>query len=385
MRAVAPLLALLFGCSTLVGLQDASPHLVSAVDGGVDGAPGDAGPGDARPEPDAPVPDATRPPPPPDDGVVDPDAAAPPPPPGDAGCVPAEESCNGADDDCDGQVDEDLRPPACASQEGVCAGSTRVCGGAQGWLPCDERRLNLHDPSYTPVENALNCDGRDNDCDGETDEGCECRPGDQQACGSDVGECRAGRQVCEDGSFGACDAVGPEREACNGRDDDCDGDSDEDAECPADQECVRGECERVRWVFEAESGANGHDVGRREADGWSASTGPDRPGFLVYGPYTRDVPAGTFDVRFRLMVDIVDADNSDVVRLEINDFDQRPDCGDCLLARRTIRRREFGANMRYQDFTLRFENPGGRRLEFRTYWTDRAYVRQDRVEVVPAP
>ena len=40
------------------------------------------------------------------------------------------------------------------------------------------------------------CDGIDNDCDGETDEGCSCTKGDEQACGTDEGECEQGSQVC---------------------------------------------------------------------------------------------------------------------------------------------------------------------------------------------
>ncbi len=71
------------------------------------------------------------------------------------------------------------------------------------------------------------CDGvRDEDCSGSVDEGCACVSGNRRACpgGSDVGECRAGEQVCSAGIWGTCaSAVAPSAERCNGLDDDCNG------------------------------------------------------------------------------------------------------------------------------------------------------------------
>jgi hypothetical protein len=62
---------------------------------------------------------------------------------------------------------------------------------------------------------------------GEPEEPCE--EGESEACGSDVGACRKGTRVCEDGVFGACEGgVEAEKEVCNGVDDDCDGTTDED-------------------------------------------------------------------------------------------------------------------------------------------------------------
>ncbi len=380
---------LLIGCSTVVGLGDVASER-HPTDTGADA---DANPQD----PDAlasdalfsPDPDMFRPPDP-ADGVPPPDVSERPPVdaaggPVPDGCVPIDEVCNGLDDDCDGRIDEALAAPLCENQRGVCAGATRLCGGARGWNPCDDGRFNRHDPAWTPVENQVHCDGRDNDCDGESDEGCECRPDETRECGIDVGNCRAGLQRCDNGVYGACSGRGPEAESCDGDDEDCDGTTDEGAECGRDEECQRGACVRTRWVYEVESGAFGHTIGRREGNGWSASTGQDAPGFLVFGPYTREIAAGSFDARFRMQIDIVDAPNDEIVRIEVNDFDRTPDCGDCILVRRVLRRRDFAANRRDQDFTLRFQNPGGHRLEFRTFWLDRSYVKQDRVEVVPAP
>ena len=89
------------------------------------------------------------------------------------------------------------------------------------------------------------CNGLDDDCDGQVDE--EIAPA---ACGTDVGECSAGTAVCTNGSLVCQNAVGPVAETCNGLDDDCDGTVDNIApdvcganvgECSAGtMQCVNG-------------------------------------------------------------------------------------------------------------------------------------------------
>ncbi|MBM4318771.1 MAG: hypothetical protein FJ125_02165 [Deltaproteobacteria bacterium] len=79
------------------------------------------------------------------------------------------EQCNGLDDDCDGSVDEELAAPPCALQQGVCAGATQRCGGATGWLACTPESYG---PRWVANETFLFCDGLDNDCDGQFDEEC---------------------------------------------------------------------------------------------------------------------------------------------------------------------------------------------------------------------
>ena len=75
------------------------------------------------------------------------------------------------------------------------------------------------------------CDGKDNDCDGKVDEGfANCRPGatctenEQRPCEN---ECGTGVYICQNGDWSPCAVTQPNEETCNNRDDDCDGKTDE--------------------------------------------------------------------------------------------------------------------------------------------------------------
>jgi MYXO-CTERM domain-containing protein len=140
------------------------------------------------------------------------------------------EVCDAADNDCDGQVDEDYpeKGKPCGSTVGECQPGTWICENGQ--LVCSGTK------GPTPEE----CDGLDNDCNGIIDDNV---PGEGDPCGESEGECEPGKKKCLGGQWVCLGAVGPTEEICDGKDNDCDGTIDEDAECPVPgSKCENGMC-----------------------------------------------------------------------------------------------------------------------------------------------
>ncbi len=95
---------------------------------------------------------------------------------------------------------------------------------------CPPSRIDCRDDDRDIYPGApTRCNGMDNDCDGREDSGaCGCQDGEERACGTNEGACVQGKQVCVDGAFGDCvDQIGPAEEVCDGQDNDCDGEVDE--------------------------------------------------------------------------------------------------------------------------------------------------------------
>lgn len=158
--------------------------------------------------------------------------------------LPKKEECNGLDDDCNGQIDDNCpcKPKAERScyvsfqaqtfNKGICKEGKMICTDANKWGNC----VGAVGPKRTEI-----CNGADDNCDGAVDEGCACRPGETQECYTGPkgtlgkGICAKGQQSCTaKGQWGPCfDQVPPQdKEICNGKDDDCDGQIDEQLNAP---------------------------------------------------------------------------------------------------------------------------------------------------------
>jgi hypothetical protein len=158
---------------------------------------------------------------------------------GDAGVNPdAAERCNGVDDDCDAAVDEDVTGTWYADADGDGHGDAgsplEDCDPPDGYVTSDDD-CDDAEPAANPSAEET-CDGIDNDCDGDADEGVTTTyylDADSDGHGvpdSTVEDCAepsgyaATPDDCDDGDA----RVNPSQaESCNGVDDDCDGDLDE--------------------------------------------------------------------------------------------------------------------------------------------------------------
>ena len=95
---------------------------------------------------------------------------------------PQDETCNGADDDCDGKVDETYADlgTACSDGEGICLNrGIRVCGADGQSVVCNAQ-------AGQPADAEI-CNGLDDDCDGEIDNGFD---GLNEGCSAGQGICR---------------------------------------------------------------------------------------------------------------------------------------------------------------------------------------------------
>jgi len=154
----------------------------------------------------------------------------------------APEECNAIDDDCNGVADFELGPGDTEDDDRDGRADAR-CVPRPSTPDCDDRDASSSGDSPEV------CDGRDNDCDGNVDEGVTStayyRDEDGDGFGSERGGVVLGCGAvsgytarsgdCDDGTPLRSPSVG---EGCNGGDDDCDGRIDE---APAATQCASGE------------------------------------------------------------------------------------------------------------------------------------------------
>jgi uncharacterized repeat protein (TIGR03803 family) len=148
----------------------------------------------------------------------------------------ATEICNGLDDDCDGNVDEGLTQTTFYEDKdgdsyGNAASSTAACTQPSGYVT-NADDCNDNDATINPAASEVCNDGKDNNCDGQIDEGCNTgttwyRDADGDGWGNPASTKQAATQPrgyvansldCDDKNK---TKGGPE--VCDGRDNDCDG------------------------------------------------------------------------------------------------------------------------------------------------------------------
>ncbi|HEX5754407.1 MAG TPA: MopE-related protein [Archangium sp.] len=146
-------------------------------------------------------------------------------------CTPTTEVCNGKDDNCNGQLD-DLTAASCytgpegTKDVGGCKAGRVTCG-ADGSMVCTGEVLPA---------SAESCNGVDDDCDGETDEGFNVQT-DIANCGRCGNVCNAVTQLCVDG---ACKTRGETL---------CDDNTDDDGDGAKD--CADSDCDNQTRVCKA--------------------------------------------------------------------------------------------------------------------------------------
>jgi hypothetical protein len=142
-------------------------------------------------------------------------------------------SCDGVDDDCDGSLDEDFAGKAESCGQGACERQTvtRCVNGAAA---------SACTPGTASPDN--NCNGLDEDCNGTPDDHYAARA---VSCG--VGVCqRSGATACVGGAeHNACTSGQAGNDAaCDGIDNDCNGQIDEDYQAVSET-CGAGACRRT--------------------------------------------------------------------------------------------------------------------------------------------
>jgi hypothetical protein len=120
-------------------------------------------------------------------------------------------SCDGIDNNCDGIVDEGFQVGA------SCSVNYGTCANPGTMVCSADFTKAVCDAAALQIGTEI-CNGLDDNCDGQIDENLV------ENCST---ECGAGYRICQAGAFGECMINKPNAELCNGIDDNCDGRIDE--------------------------------------------------------------------------------------------------------------------------------------------------------------
>jgi hypothetical protein len=140
--------------------------------------------------------------------------------------------------------------------------------------------------------------------------------------------------------------------------------------------CLQSE---FTWTYAARDMQ--HGGGHQEGLDWVATHGEDRMTsaiHLVYGPYTDEIPAGTYTARW--LIALTRAHASGMRRaLTLDVYDAK---SDTVLAERRVSIAKLGDEGGLQPLELKFRCQDGQVLEFRTQWHENASVRIRNVSVL---